>query len=186
VDVSGSPYPFTSAERAAVEDFLRRNPRLRLATDADRRGAADSDADMRGLYGIYHPYFVRGDLDDDGVLDFVLGFVRKDSGRSAPWFSVVVFTGLTQAREGLLFSEGTFLERDVSIARGDLAVDRDAVVITPDLGDDNVRRYRWDVATRTFLFVRDDDSDPETPVVSTTGMRIAPAPARARRGAARL
>src|SRR5512132_3515875 len=108
VDVSGSPYPFTSAERAAVEDFLRRNPRLRLATDADRRGAADSDADMRGLYGVYHPYFVRGDLDDDGVLDFVLGFVRKDSGRSAPWFSVVVFTGLTQARGGLWFSEGTF------------------------------------------------------------------------------
>jgi hypothetical protein len=176
-----SGYPFTSGERAAVEDFLRRNPRLRLATDDDRRRGSDSDSELRGLYGVYHPYFVRGDLDDDGVLDFVLGFVRKDSGRSAPWFSVVVFTGRTQrdAGDGLSFSAGTFLERDVSIARGDLAVDRDAVVITPDLGDDNVRRYRWDVATRTFLFVQDDDSDSDAPHVSTTAKKL---PAQVGRG----
>jgi len=182
-----SGYPFTSAERAAVEDFLRRNPRLRLATDDDRRRGSDSDSELRGLYGVYHAYFVRGDLDDDGVLDFVLGFVRKDSGRSAPWFSVVVFTGRTQPDPGtgLSFSAGTFLERDVSIARGDLAVDRDAVVITPDLGDDNVRRYRWDVATRTFLFVQDDDSDSDTPGVSTTARKLPAAPPPSRRVAAR-
>jgi len=161
-------YPFTRAERAAVEDFLRRNPTLRIATDEDRHRAADSDAELRGLYGVYHPYFVRGDLDDDGVLDFVLAFVRKDSGKSAPWFSVVVFTGRTGSDGTGSFSPGTFLERDVSIARGDLAVDRDAVVITPYLADDTVRRYRWDLATRSFLFVRDEDSDPETPGVSRT------------------
>jgi hypothetical protein len=160
-------YPFTRAERAAVEDFLRRNPTLRVATDEDRHSAADSESELRGLYGVYHPYFVRGDLDDDGVLDFVLGFVRKDSGKNAPWFSVVVFTGRTASDGSGSFSPGTFLERDVSIARGDLAVDRDAVVITPDLADDSVRRYRWDLATRSFLFVRDDDS-PETPGVSRT------------------
>jgi hypothetical protein len=165
--VENTGYPFTRAERAAVEDFLRRNPGLRVATDEDRRRGADSDAELRGLYGVYHPYFVRGDLDDDGVLDFVLGFVRKDSARSAPWFSVVVFTG-RPAADGGSFSPGTFLERDVSIGRGDLAVDRDAVVITPDLTDENVRRYKWDVATRSFLFVRDDDSDPESPGVSRT------------------
>lgn len=177
-----SGYPFTNAERAVVEDFLRRNPRLRLATDEDRRRGSDSD-ELRGLYGVYHPYFVRGDLDDDGMLDFVLGFVRKDSGRSAQWFSVVVFTGRAQAdpRDGLSFSSGTFLERDVSIARGDLAVDRDAVVITPDLGDDTVRRYRWDVATRTFLFVEDDDSDSDTPRVSTTAKKLPAAPPPSRR-----
>lgn len=161
-------YPFTRAERAAVDDFLRRNPTLRVATDEDRHRGADSDAELRGLYGVYHPYFVRGDLDDDGVLDFVLGFVRKDSGKSAPWFSVVVFTGRTGSDGSGSFSSGTFLERDVSIARGDLAVDRDAVVITPDLADESVRRYRWDLATRSFLFVRDDDSDPEAPGVSRT------------------
>jgi hypothetical protein len=169
-------YPFTRAERSAVDDFLRRNPTLRVATDEDRHSAADSDAELRGLYGVYHPYFVRGDLDDDGVLDFVLGFVRKDSGKSAPWFSVVVFTGRTGGDGGGSFSPGTFLERDVSIARGDLAVDRDAVVITPDLADDTVRRYRWDLVTRSFLFVRDSDSDPETPGVSRTRKSL-PAPA---------
>ncbi|HYK42996.1 MAG TPA: hypothetical protein VE007_11455 [Thermoanaerobaculia bacterium] len=173
--VETTGYPFTRAERAAVEEFLRRNPGLRVATDEDRRRGADSDAELRGLYGVYHPYFVRGDLDDDGVLDFVLAFVRKDSARSAPWFSVVVFTGRTTS-DGGAFSAGTFLERDVSIARGDLAVDRDAVVITPDLGDDNVRRYKWDVATRSFLFVRDDDSDQDSPVVSQTRQRVPASP----------
>ena len=98
-----------------------------------------------------------------------------------------MFTGRTQPDPGtgLSFSAGTFLERDVSIARGDLAVDRDAVVITPDLGDDNVRRYRWDVATRTFLFVRDDDSDSDTPGVSTTARKLPAAPPPSRRVAAR-
>jgi hypothetical protein len=181
-EVSG--HPFTRAERAAVEDFLRRNPTLRVATDEDRHRGADSDAELRGLYGVYHPYFVRGDLDDDGVLDFVLGFVRRDSGKSAPWFSVVVFTGRTGRDGSGSFSSGTFLERDVSIARGDLAVDRDAIVITPDLADENVRRYRWDLATRSFLFVPDDDSDPATPGVSQTRNGVpAQPPRRPRSGA---
>ena len=34
---------------------------------------------MRHLYGVYNPYFVRGDLNDDGILDFVMAFVRRDS-----------------------------------------------------------------------------------------------------------
>jgi hypothetical protein len=122
---------------------------------------------MRKLYGVYHPYFVRGDVNDDGILDFVLAFVRRDSSRDTPWFSVVVFNGkIDQGEPGFL--PGRFIERDVSLARGDLSVDRDAVLITPDLSDEAVRRYRWDPARRSYIFVRDDADDDDTPVPSRT------------------
>ncbi len=167
VRAEASGYLFTLAEKAAVGEFLKRNPSLRVATDADRsRQGGQSDA--RNLYGIYHPYFVRGDLNDDGILDFVLAFVRRDSGRGTPWFSVVVFTGRGGSGGGVGFSAGTFLERDISLSRGDLSIDRDAILITPDLADEAVRRYRWDPVRRSYIFVRDDPEDTETPVVSQT------------------
>jgi len=154
-DASG--YPFRPGERRAVEEFLKANRDLRLAVDSDRR-SSESDDDLPKLYGVYHPYFLRGDINDDGILDFVLAFVRRDSDRDAPWFSIVVFNGT----EGSGFSAGTFLERDVSLADGDLSVDRDSIVITPNLDDeDSTRRYRWDPLRRSYVFVRDaaDDDD---------------------------
>src|SRR6266542_527478 len=156
--VNPGAYPFKSAEKAAVEDFLRQHTDLRLATDADRQRTRDGDSDVRRLYGVYHPFFVRGDLNDDGILDFILAFVRRDSGRESPWFSVVVFTG--RDRSG--FAPGTFLERDVSLAAGDLSVDRDSLVITPDLDEeDSTRRYRWDPVRRSYVFVRDAAEEEE-------------------------
>jgi hypothetical protein len=111
---------------------------------------------MRKLYGVYHPYFLRGDVNDDGVLDFVLAFVRRDSDPDSPWFSIVVFNGSEKSG----FAAGTFLERDVSLADGDLAVDRDSIVITPNLEDeDSTRRYRWDPFRHSYVFVRDDAGD---------------------------
>ena len=83
-------------------------------TRTDHQPGNDGDAELKSLYGIYHAYFVRGDLNDDGVLDFVLGFVRRDLGRGTPWFSVVVFTGRLGAGGAPDFSSGTFLERDVT------------------------------------------------------------------------
>ena len=158
-------YPFTPAEKSAVEEFLRLHADLRLAADADRQDARYSR--VRRLYGVYHPYFVRGDLNDDGVLDFVLAFVRRDRSSDTPWFSVVVFTGRGDSRAPA-FSAGTFIEKDVSLARGDLSIDRDAVLITPDLEDEAVRRYRWDPLRRSYLFVRDDDEEEDTPIPSRT------------------
>lgn len=162
----GSGYPFTPAEKEAVDEFLRRHPDLRLALDGDRRESRDRD-DMRRLYGVYHPFFVRGDLNDDGVLDFVVAFVRRDSSRDSPWFSVVVFTGRGGPGKPS-FGSGAFLERDVSLARGDLSIDRDAVLITPDLADEAVRRYRWDPLRRSYVFVRDEADEDDTPVPSRT------------------
>ena len=163
--VEGSGYLFTPGEKAAVDDFLRRHADLRIATDSDRRGSRSGDGDVRGLYGIYHPYFVRGDLNDDGILDFVLAFVHRGSGRATSWFSVVVFTG--RGRDSR-YNPGTFLERNVSLARGDLSIDRDAILITPDLSDESVRRYRWDPVHRSYIFVRDDEEEDEAPAPTRT------------------
>jgi hypothetical protein len=163
--VEGSGYLFTPAEKAAVDDFLGRHADLRVATDSDRRGTKGGDGDVRGLYGVYHPYFVRGDVNDDGILDFVLAFVHRGSGRATPWFSIVVFTG--RGRDAG-YNPGTFLERNVSLARGDLSIDRDAVLITPDLSDEAVRRYRWDPVHRSYVFVRDGEEEDETPLATRT------------------
>jgi hypothetical protein len=160
-------YPFTPSEKSTVDEFLRLHADLRLATDADRQDSGDADSDVRRLYGVYHPYFVRGDLNDDGVLDFVAAFVRRDSGSDTPWFSVVVFTGKRGA-EGSSFNGGFFIERDVSLARGDLSIDRDAVLITPDLSDEAVRRYRWDPLHHSYVFVRDDTDEDDSPVPTRT------------------
>jgi hypothetical protein len=165
----GAPgtYPFKPAENAAVGEFLRQHADLRLATDSDRQGSGSADADVRRLYGVYHPFFVRGDVNDDGILDFVQAFVRRESSRDNPWFSVVVFTGRGD-QAGPAFNSGAFLERDITLARGDLSIDRDAVLITPDLTDEAVRRYRWDPLRRSYVFVRDDADDDDTPVPSRT------------------
>ena len=158
-----SGYSLRPAERAAVEGFLRENRDLRVATDDDRREAEGDD--LRKLYGVYHPYFLRGDVNDDGLLDFVLAFVRRDSSRDSPWFSIVVFPGTAPER----FAAGTFLERDVSLADGDLSVDRDSIMITPDLEEEeSTRRYRWDPIQRSHVFVRDDpEEDDERPQSQT-------------------
>ncbi|HEY7113173.1 MAG TPA: hypothetical protein VIA45_09605 [Thermoanaerobaculia bacterium] len=155
------------AERRAVQDFLARHPELRPPGDADRRETS-GETDMHHLYGIYNPYFVRGDLNDDGILDFVMAFVRRDSSPSTPWFTIVVFPGKEDASGAVSFGPETFLERDITLAAGDLSIDRDAVVITPDLDDDTTRRYRWDPARRSYVFVRDDEPDSEPPDLSRT------------------
>jgi len=153
-----------------VEDFLRRHPDLRLPTDADRRVSPSGEGDLRHLYGVYHPYFVRGDLNDDGILDFVMAFVRRDSAPSTPWFTVVVFSGRDPGGTASppAFGPETFLERDITLAAGDISIDRDAVVITPDLDDDTTRRYRWDPARKSYVFVRDEETDTDPPDLSRT------------------
>lgn len=163
------PFGLRPAEHRAVEDFLRRHRELRLPTQEDRRVSPSGDGDMRHLYGVYHPYFVRGDLNDDGVLDFVIAFVRRDSPASTPWFTVVVFPGKDGgAGSAPSFGAEVFLERDITLAAGDISIDRDAVVITPDLDDDATRRYRWDPSRRSYVFVRDDAPEADPPELSRT------------------
>ena len=153
--VEDASYGLRPAERAAVAAFLRLHTDLRPATDDDNRPGIDGE-DVATLYGIYHPYFVRGDANDDGILDFVLAFVRRDSDEETPWFSVAVFAG--DAGGG--FAPGVFVERDISLADGDVSLDRDSIVVTPDVSDDSSRRYRWDPARERHVFVHDAPEEP--------------------------
>jgi hypothetical protein len=154
-------YKLRDGEGPAVDAFLRAHPDLRPATDADRRPAEDGE-DVEDLYGVYHPYFVRGDANDDGILDFVLAFVRRDSDPDSPWFSIVLFLGKPDGR----FAPGRFIERDVSLADGDCSIDRDSIVVTPDVAEDSMRRYRWDPVRQRHVFVRDTPEEPDTPAPS--------------------
>jgi hypothetical protein len=162
--VAADSYGLRPAERAAVEAFLKAHTDLRLSSDADARAA---EPELIRLYGVYHPFFLRGDVNDDGLMDVVTAFIRRDSPTGTPWFSVVVFAG----RAGGGFDGGTFLERDISLANGDLSIDRDSIIVTPDTSDDPNRRYRWDAVRKQFALVSDDDEAPETPPVTRTKSR---------------
>jgi len=147
-------HDLTPAEARAVATYLTANPGMRLAGDDDARDSDDA-RDIAGLYRIYHPYFVRGDLDDDGNLDFAAALVERRGGAGTSWFTVAVFR--SDGRGGFL--EACPIERAISLSSGDLSIDRDCLVITPDLSEDAARRYRWNGARRTFDFVADDDTD---------------------------
>ena len=102
----------------------------------------------------------------DGRLDFVQAFVEK--GRSGLWFHVAVFFG----RADGTFEKPVWVERAISLADGDVTVERSLVVITPDLSADPTRRWRWEAGEHVFVDPdaeprpanRDDDDTPdETP-----------------------
>jgi hypothetical protein len=149
-------FSFTRAEARSIEVFLAKNPDLRLAGDTDARSTDDSE-DVAKLYSIYHPYFVRGDVNDDGALDFVVGFVDRKRPGGPPWFTIVAFCSDGKGT----FRDPEVLEREVSLERGDISIDRDCIVVTPDLGDDSSRRYRWNSLHRRFEFVSEDDGKAE-------------------------
>jgi hypothetical protein len=140
------------AEMRSIDLFLAKNPNLRLATDADAH-ASDDSAEVSHLYGVYHPFFVRGDVNDDGAIDFAAAFVDRARTGASPWFTIAIFCS---DRSGG-FREPEILEREISLERGDISIDRDCVIITPDLGEDANRRYRWNELRRRFEFVSDDD-----------------------------
>lgn len=152
----------TSAERRAIASALEAasaagGPAIRVAADEDA-APSDERSDLVDLYGNYHPYFVRGDLDGDGRLDFVQAFVETGS---RGWFHVAVFFG--KADGG--FAPPVWVERSVSLASGDLSVERTVLTIVPDLALDQARRYRWDSAESRFV---DADTDaPRTDVGDT-------------------
>jgi len=153
---------WSASEREAIERAVR--PGYRPAVTADAASTPERD-DLLALYGRYDPFFVRGDLDDDGRLDFVQAFVEK--GRSPLWFHVAVFFGKPDGT----FEKPVWVEKAVSLADGDVTVERSLVVITPDLAGDASRRWRWEPTERVFVdpdkeprpAVTDDDAPDETP-----------------------
>jgi hypothetical protein len=84
-------YPFTEAERQAVEDLLKEQPGWRVAISADN-AAPDLAAQRREQPG-YEPYFVRfprGSHPDFAVVlvrsaQYSVYWFRADSGRYCPF-----------------------------------------------------------------------------------------------------
>ncbi len=138
---------------------------LRPATDDD---AVDSEArdDLRELYGDYRPYFVRGDFDADGRLDFAQAFLRREGPE--PLFDVAVFLGTPEG-----FSPPIWVERGLLLSGGDLTIDRSVLIVTEDVERDVSRRLRWVPAERRFIDVdagsEGEDGEPWTEPDSRVG-----------------
>jgi hypothetical protein len=47
-------------------------------------------------------------------------------------------------------------------------MDRDTIVVTPDLSDEAARRYRWDPERGRHVFVHDAPEDPPAPPAAQT------------------
>ena len=155
LDAAGRTPAEEHAIALALESLAKQKeaPALRVAEDADA-AATEARADLEDLYVEYHPYFLRGDLDGDGRLDFAQAFV--ETGRGAAWFHVAVFFGCDGG-----FDPPVWVERAVSLAQGDLSMERTLLVVTPDLALDEARRWRFDRKTRTFV-----DADQPAPLNS--------------------
>jgi len=125
-------------------------PALRVATDDDSTPSPERD-DLGGLYAVYRPFFVRGDLNGDGRLDFAQAFVEKASGS---WFHVAVFFG----RAGGGFEKPVWVERAMSLGAGDISIERTLLTVVPDLALDEARRWRWDAGEGRFV-----DADADVP-----------------------
>ncbi len=164
LDASGR----TKTEKLAVDDALatyrKEGLLLRSAEDGDAM-ESDERRDLEDVYGSYHPFFVRGDLDGDGRLDFAQAFVEK--GSSGLWFHVAVFFGTGDGT----FQKPLWVERAISLDAGDLTIERSLLIVTPDLGLDPARRWRWDAGEKKFVDAdavsqrdpADDDAPEETP-----------------------
>lgn len=165
LDASGR----TKAERLAIgqalEAFRKEGLRLRAAEEGDAT-ESDEHRDLEEVYGGYHPFFVRGDLDGDGRLDFAQAFVEE--GAAGPWFHVAVFFGAG----GETFQQPVWVERAISLGAGDLTIERSLLIITPDIGLDPTRRWRWEPVEKRFVDAdevsrrstpADDDAIDETP-----------------------
>ncbi len=127
----------------------------RTATDEDAEAGPDRDEIARLCGGDYHPYFVRGDLDGDGRLDFAQAFVRERAGERL--FDVAVFFGATSGG----FRRPVLVETGLDLSAGDLSIDRSLLVVTPDLAGGDVLRYRWDAVRRRFVDADAASAEPD-------------------------
>ena len=79
-----------------LQQWLKREPDLRVATDADCGRCADDIANQRRLSGAdYHPYYAVGDFNGDGKQDFAVALIEVAAdaeGRVTQKFVVAVFS----------------------------------------------------------------------------------------------
>jgi len=95
LDASGRTLAERRAVEQALEAFKKEGLLVRAAEDRDAM-ESDDHRDLEEVYGGYHPFFVRGDLDGDGRLDFAQAFVEK--GSAAPGSTWRCFSARETAR----------------------------------------------------------------------------------------
>jgi hypothetical protein len=89
------PSYISPQHRIVLQQWLKREPDLRVATDADCGQCANDIANQRRLSGAdYHPYYVVGDFNGDGRQDFAVALIEMEAdaeGRINQKFVVAVF-----------------------------------------------------------------------------------------------
>jgi hypothetical protein len=89
------PSYLDAQHRAVLQRWLKEEPGLRLATDADCGQCETEIANQRKLSGAdYHPYYAVGDFNGDGRKDFAVAAIEMESdaeGRVNQRFVVAVF-----------------------------------------------------------------------------------------------
>ncbi len=148
-----SQIEWTDAEKVAIEAGAPSG--MVPATENDAEPGPERQ-DLEVLYGSYEPFFVRGDLNGDGVMDFVQAYV--DRQKDLLVFDVAVFFG----RSGK-FSPPYFVVRNVNLAAGDISIDRSLLIITEELGSDTNRRFRYDPLLENFYDVDATETEPQAP-----------------------
>jgi hypothetical protein len=93
----GAPH-LQPQERRVLEHWLRAHPNLSIATEIDCGQCSEQIAAVRKGYGAawpaapsFHPYYVSGDLNGDGVRDFAVAVLDRTKRQSA--FVLLVFNG---------------------------------------------------------------------------------------------
>src|SRR5256885_3255328 len=103
-----------------LQQWLKREPDLRVATDADCGRCADDIANQRRLSGAdYHPYYIVGDFNGDGKQDFAIALIEMESeaeGRGVQKFVVAVFNAPFNSRK----ISPTFFKDNLNLRDGGL------------------------------------------------------------------
>jgi hypothetical protein len=156
------------AEKAAVEEFLRLHEDLRAG--GRRRSPGFPREPRPPSLRRLSPYFVRGR--SETTTDFRARFRgRVHPPGPVPRHTLVLRRGLftgTTVRTGGVFRPAPSSRRTSTLARGDLSVDRDAVL--NHAGPRGRSRPALPVGSlrRAYMFVRDDDEEEDTPIPSRT------------------
>ena len=97
------PSYVSAKHQQVLQRWLKREPKLRVATDEDCGRCADDLAQQRRLSGAgYHPYYAVGDFNGDGKTDFAVALTEIEEGgegRVTQKFVVAVFNGPFSRRD---------------------------------------------------------------------------------------
>lgn len=92
-----------SKQRAVLGQWLKQNPTLRVATDADCQCADDVAEIRKGSGGVwkanpnYHPYYASGDFNSDGEQDFAVVLIDGAAKLHLVIFNGPIYIGIAPA-----------------------------------------------------------------------------------------